>query len=362
MRNIETINQARLNNIKTTPKTEKPQNSIEKTECFKNLFKELKELKEEETLSLEGLGQLLSFQGIEIVNINVEELKQNLDNFQILESIKATTSGNLVEAQSKIAEAIDFKTIDLKELINANKEVTTFFQKIQASNIEAEGEVDKTNLSSKPPSGKIVENNTPVLQNKIFVAEEKQLVNQDIKIFENPLKTQSKEKQVDLEGEVINIKPAVETYKETQKLTFKVGDGEGLNSKAFAEEVNKQILIDFKEGTRDYEIQLEPYNLGKIKIKVTQEGMKTLVSIICSEQKTASLLNINGKEINNIINNHNRGEIYVDIKDESYLNQERDSDQGSRKNQQQYQQNKEQKDAQEFANKMRVKLIEPELV
>ncbi|MDE6828993.1 MAG: flagellar hook-length control protein FliK, partial [Lachnospiraceae bacterium] len=73
------------------------------------------------------------------------------------------------------------------------------------------------------------------------------------------------------------------------------------------QKVTDQLLSKLAEGATEFEIHIEPANLGKLAIKVLYEGGQATISIICSEKKAWEALGQNAREIGNIID-RNLGE------------------------------------------------------
>lgn len=96
------------------------------------------------------------------------------------------------------------------------------------------------------------------------------------------------------------------------------------------------ISNQVKSGQNELEIQLEPQNLGKITIKVSSHDNQTTIALLCSEEKTLSLLAQNAKELGAIMEN-NLGvpaQILVDKQAPDYLNQENNQGDNQQKEQQ----------------------------
>ncbi len=128
------------------------------------------------------------------------------------------------------------------------------------------------------------------------------------------------------------------------------------------EKVTDQLLAKLPEGVREFEIHIEPANLGKIAVKVLYAGSQATISIICSEKRAMDILGQNAKEIGNIINRNLGGEttIIVEKQETDYLNQTRDENEQANQNQQKQKEEnqKDQKndDAEQFLQKLRLGL------
>lgn len=92
------------------------------------------------------------------------------------------------------------------------------------------------------------------------------------------------------------------------------------------EKVTDTLLAKLVEGVKEFEIHIEPVNLGKIAVKVLYEGNQATISIVCSEKRAMDALSQNAREIGNIIDRNLGGEttIIVDKQETDYLNQTRE--------------------------------------
>lgn len=94
-----------------------------------------------------------------------------------------------------------------------------------------------------------------------------------------------------------------------------------------SETMRKQMM----QGKTDFEILLEPANLGKLIIKVTYESGKAAVSILCTNDKTLEMLSQNAKNMGAIMEQRMGTETTVIIEprhaNPDYLQQQ--ADQGS---------------------------------
>ncbi|MDD3140965.1 MAG: flagellar hook-length control protein FliK, partial [Lachnospiraceae bacterium] len=96
--------------------------------------------------------------------------------------------------------------------------------------------------------------------------------------------------------------------------------------------LNDKLALKQKE----FEIQIEPYNLGKIAIKVAYEQNSTTISIVCSNTKTMDILAQSAKNIGSIMET-NMGSptiIFVEKNETHYLNQDHNSQTGQEHRQQ----------------------------
>ncbi len=128
------------------------------------------------------------------------------------------------------------------------------------------------------------------------------------------------------------------------------------------EKVTDTMLAKLVEGVKEFEIHIEPVNLGKIAVKVLYEGNQATISIICSEKRAMDALSQNAREIGNIIERNLGGEttIIVEKQESDYLNQTRDeneqADQNGKQQKEEKNKNHEGEDAEQFLQKLRLGL------
>lgn len=131
------------------------------------------------------------------------------------------------------------------------------------------------------------------------------------------------------------------------------------------EKVLNQLLAKMTEGVREFEIQLEPQDLGKILIKVAFGKEAASVSIVCTEQRTMELMARNARDIGAIMSN-NLGSpttIVVEDKEPGYLEQHNqgNSQGNAEQNQEQQKERQEQKgqekESLDFLQQLRLGLI-----
>lgn len=130
------------------------------------------------------------------------------------------------------------------------------------------------------------------------------------------------------------------------------------------EKLTDQLLSKLADGVKEFEIQIEPVNLGKIAVKISYENGQANISILCSEKKALDVLGQNVKEICGVIERNFGGSttIILDKPENDYLNQARDENGQGRQNQEQEQQKegKQQQsedDAEQFLQKLRLGLV-----
>lgn len=129
------------------------------------------------------------------------------------------------------------------------------------------------------------------------------------------------------------------------------------------QKLTEELMVKTSKGVKEFEIQIEPGNLGKIAIKVNYEQGQTVISILCTEKKTLDLIGLNAKEIGYVME-QNLGDtttIYVDKQENDYLHQNSGGqDHTGRDSEQERQREENHKnqtdDSQQFIQKLRLGL------
>ena len=141
-------------------------------------------------------------------------------------------------------------------------------------------------------------------------------------------------------------------------IKVKVGDMQKAGSAEFTKAVAENIEI-MKNGADSYEIQLDPENLGKIKVNISFEQGQTSISLTCTNARTAGLLAENASMLAQIIQENNGTSASVNVQDESgYLSQEKGENQNQHSHQQR--QNQSSDENQEFSDQIKLGLWEIE--
>lgn len=131
------------------------------------------------------------------------------------------------------------------------------------------------------------------------------------------------------------------------------------------QKLTEELLVKTANGVNEFEIEIEPANLGKIAIKVLYEGSQTMISILCSEKKTLDLIGHNAREIGAVME-QNLGTtttVIVEKQETDYLHQgENENDHSGREAEQDRQREESEKEkakadsAEQFLQKLRLGL------
>ena len=150
-----------------------------------------------------------------------------------------------------------------------------------------------------------------------------------------------------------------EAIPKSEVINVKVGDGQTISSEKLVNEVAKNIIIK-SEDNKQYELQLDPENLGKIKVKLLFEDGKLTVSLLCNNNKTAAMLSEGISTLGQAIQQTTKSEVTVNVQEESYLNNnQNNNEKGSNPNSQNQNRQNKQNDS-NFEDQIKIGLWEIE--
>lgn len=223
--------------------------------------------------------------------------------------------------------------------------------KLKLENFESKVEEVSTETIKKPEIK--TETSEVKLDSKVNSEEIQKVTSKTTDNQEKPsLETAPKETATVLEPQK-QIKP-----ESTEVITVKVGDGQTISSEKLVTEVAKNITIK-TDGKNEYELQLDPENLGKIKVKLLFEDGKLSVSLLCNNSKTANLLSEGISNLGQAIQQNTKSEVTVNVREENYLN-DNQHQQNKQNNSNQQHQKEQQKEDTQFEDKMKLGLWEIE--
>lgn len=142
-----------------------------------------------------------------------------------------------------------------------------------------------------------------------------------------------------------------------ETIEIKVADPYMRLNQDAVEKVADKITNHILAGKNEFQIQLNPENLGKIQVKIfmMDEGIKVVFS--CENQKTCNLLSDRAGALNQIVEHNTGNPVEIEIK-EDYWNQQKDAaDQHSNQNQRQEENKKqksEQTETEDFIHQLRL--------
>lgn len=133
------------------------------------------------------------------------------------------------------------------------------------------------------------------------------------------------------------------------------------HSKELEAKLSEQILKQIRDGNGELDIQLEPHNLGKIRIRISYEDNQISVSLLCTESRTLKLLSQSAGDLGSILesNLERPFQVLVDKQEPDYLNQQQE--QGGRQGQQEHhQESQREENREDFIQKLRLGIFESE--
>lgn len=103
------------------------------------------------------------------------------------------------------------------------------------------------------------------------------------------------------------------------------------NLRAGIQNLARTMADNMAAGKNEFEIWLEPANLGKMAIKVAYESGRAMISIMCTNEKTMELISQNAKQLGNILQQHTGDEtvVVIDHPESDYLQQKMNQEQQS---------------------------------
>lgn len=147
---------------------------------------------------------------------------------------------------------------------------------------------------------------------------------------------------------------------EGELMQVKVGETVNITEPKAAEELADSVLVKVQQNTNEYEMQLNPEELGKIKIKLVIEDGRIHVSMFCENQKAANLLGLTSEKLRGILEERTGNDVYVEVqKEEStpYSEQEKEKEQNGRGYDDSRKREKKDGDAADFMQQLRLGLI-----
>lgn len=133
--------------------------------------------------------------------------------------------------------------------------------------------------------------------------------------------------------------------------------------KAGIQKLSQTMADQMAKGRTEFEIWLEPANLGKMAIKVAYESGRAMVSIMCTNEKAMEMISQNARNLGNILEQHTGDNtvVVVEHPESDYLQQQaQEENQGSYEEQEQKsdKQDNESDEAQSFLQQLRLGLAE----
>ncbi|MCL2088460.1 MAG: flagellar hook-length control protein FliK [Oscillospiraceae bacterium] len=146
----------------------------------------------------------------------------------------------------------------------------------------------------------------------------------------------------------------------TDTVFVRVGDGANILSEGFAETAAEKIIYSAQNGIEQFEMQLNPRELGKITINITFQAGKAIVTMICQNQRAQSLLGLHTESIRQIVeeNTGNKTTILTQQEENPWNKQDNlDGRSNGRQRQQQRESKPKQEEVSDFMNRLRLGML-----
>lgn len=267
----------------------------------------------QEILPVDGTGRTEEVLSLELTDLGVEAMPDGVQTPLLSEAVqegaRIQTDMNSIPAENMkpLAELPDEKT-DMKTE-TAKTADTSLEKAISQAAESSQADVKTVDSETLADNG-----NTGVLETML-----------------SRINRNSEEQKKDSEGKTEEVTLNQLTQKEfhdvsepaAEVVTVKAEQPEDLSQKLMDQIMKKAALRQ-----KEFEVQLEPHNLGKISIKISYSENQTTVSVLCTEAKTLSLLSEHAKEMGAILET-NLGtptNIFVEKQDSNYLDQQKSDD------------------------------------
>lgn len=306
-------------------------------------------------------------------NTKKEEIKT--DDIKIDQNNVSNTISDNLKLNLTILNKSSDATSNLESGKISSESMTTLEQisadKINLENRQstAEGKIKLEGFKDEPLDNEeiISKKDIKIESNSNKVTDEGVKIESDLKVdkkdtLELSLNDEDKTK-LDTNNEVeiseVYVPNKHEAIPETEVIKVKVGDGQSISSEKLVDEVAKNIILK-SEDNKQYELQLDPENLGKIKVKLLFEDGKLTVSLLCNNNKTAAMLSEGISNLGQAIQQTTKSEVTVNVQEENYLNNnQNNNEKGNNQNSQNQNRQNNQNDS-NFEEQMKMGLWEIE--
>lgn len=143
-------------------------------------------------------------------------------------------------------------------------------------------------------------------------------------------------------------------------ITVKVAEPYHMAGRELSEKVSSSISQQLQAGTKHYQIQLKPEQLGRIEVELLKSNGQTVVKLTCESHETAKLLNDHARSMAALLEPHETGEVTVQVRqeDEPLWYQQQGQRQGDGRQNQERQEKKKQKkqEGSDFLEQLRLGL------
>lgn len=302
-------------------------------------------------------------QAVFSANVLDLELRPKVRNIELEKGSESISSISTIQGLNQDATKQEITNIDTSKMTSLNAENTD--QNVNDSKVlKSDSELDMANaVSSKDVQNK----DFGKTKTEDLTAKAKALGENEDKGIKNIEKNDKSDQfgfeKNDEQGDDISIEMLNSTKSEkaepVETIKIKVGDAQEVSSENLIKEISKNVVIK-AEKSNEYELQLDPENLGKIKVKLLFEDGKLTVSMLCSNSKTANLLSEGISSLGQAIQQNTKSEVTVNVREENYLNNNQNQQKGQNSSNQQNQNQQNHREDTEFADQVKLGLWEIE--
>lgn len=302
-------------------------------------------------------------QAVFSANVLDLELRPKVRNIELEKGSEPISSISTIQGLNQDATKQEIANIDTSKMTSLNAENTD--QNVNDSKVlKSDSELDMANaVSSKDVQNK----DFGKTKTEDLIAKAKALGENEDKGIKNIEKNDKSDQfgfeKNDEQGDDISIEMLNSTKSEkaepVETIKIKVGDAQEVSSENLIKEISKNVVIK-AEKSNEYELQLDPENLGKIKVKLLFEDGKLTVSMLCSNSKTANLLSEGISSLGQAIQQNTKSEVTVNVREENYLNNNQNQQKGQNSSNQQNQNQQNHREDTEFADQVKLGLWEIE--
>lgn len=280
-------------------------------------------------VAAQAVVQLVVFPEQERAALNWGEAPQEMvvEGETAVKAVETAALGQSVEVQE--TQTVDNAKTQQVSLEGQQAKAEQPAQQVAVQTTEAEKAVQEQPTESKQQTVVVKQETSDA---KVVVHKQEGLQEQD-----------AAKEDVDADPtEAMTSAPKETVSKEAELVQVKVSDKINLTSAQAADDLAETVLVKVAENTNEYELQLAPEELGKIKIKLVIENGKISVAMSCDNQKAADLLAATGGRLKAVIEERTGSETFVQVQQENdYQNQEKEGQHNGRG---QEQQNKKQQE------------------
>jgi len=290
-----------------------------------------------------------------LTGVQSEDIK-NIDNLQNVNQLISKVTSAKPQVKENTGAFDDFVKLNTQQTSKGENSVN-FSEKSNTMSVESETTVREADFL--PPAKEkinIMQNNQSSHIDSIKEPHTKQTVNSDnvVPLEDQQTKTEAKENAIgkkfaglnntsenDIDKSIYyNSTPKINDVYNNGNIVIKVSDDAMKTQKPAFNQVAEKILVNYKMGKPQFEMELFPKNLGKVSVKLTNQNGEIIVEILADNPKTQDLLLANSGEIKTIIQSAAKQPVHIlqETQDKPwYEDMQNQQNQQNRQNQQEQQ-------------------------